>query len=169
MKAQEYSAVVETPRRRAGITNKPKVVQPNETHQEPKRKEKGCSGPGTKPRRGIHCLGLTLKTHQKSKKTRLIPGSCCRIREAASVRILQATRERQNTLNTKLNYAVNENDRASATTNQHQDSQHRQKAYMSQIATHRIRITMNRQADKRMSGPSRLQREAATNSLLLSC
>ena len=45
-----------------------KVVQPDETHQEPKRKEKGCSGPVTKPRRGIHCLGLTLKTHQTTKQ-----------------------------------------------------------------------------------------------------
>ena len=81
---------------------------------------------GTKPRRGIHCLGLTLKTHQRYKKTSLIPGSCCRIRDAASVRILQATRDRQNTLNTKKrNYAVDEHDRASATTDQHQDPQHR--------------------------------------------
>ena len=80
---KEYSSVVETPQRRAGITNKPKVVQPYETHREPKRKEKGCSGPGTKPRRGIHCLGLTLKTHQTGKKTSLIPGNCCRIRDAA--------------------------------------------------------------------------------------
>ena len=54
------------------------------------------------------------------------------------------TRERQNTLNTKLNSAVDENDRASATTGQHQDSQHRQKAYMSQIVTYRTRITTNR-------------------------
>ena len=77
------------------------------------------------------------------------------------------TRERQNTLNTKLNSAVDENDRASATTGQHQDSQHRQKAYMSQIATYRIRITIDRQDDKRMSGTSKLQRKAATISLLL--
>ena len=40
MKAQEYSAVVETPRRRAGITNKPQVLPPNETHREPSGKKK---------------------------------------------------------------------------------------------------------------------------------
>ena len=69
---------------------------------------------------------IDLKDSPNSKKTSLIPGSCCRIRDAASVRILQATRDRQNTLNTnKRNYAVDENDRASATTDQHQDSQHR--------------------------------------------
>ena len=30
---------MEAPLRRAGITNKPKVAQNNETHREPKRKE----------------------------------------------------------------------------------------------------------------------------------
>ena len=38
-KIQKYSAVVEAPLRRAGITNKPKVAQNNETQREPKRKE----------------------------------------------------------------------------------------------------------------------------------
>ena len=40
---------------------------------------------------------------------------------------------------------------------------------MSQIATDRTRITIDRQDDKRMSGTSKLQRKAATISLLLSC
>jgi len=42
----------------------PKVIPPR-TQAE---KDRGCSGQGPKPRRGIHCLGLTLKTHQAIKQ-----------------------------------------------------------------------------------------------------
>ena len=63
----KYSTVVEVPQRRTGITNKPKAVQGNPT-ENPSGKNRGCSGQGPKPRRGIHCLGLTLKTHQAIKQ-----------------------------------------------------------------------------------------------------
>ena len=83
------------------------------------------TGDETEERDPLSWIDLKDSPHRK-KKTSLIPGSCCRIRDAASVRILQATRDRQNTLNTKnRNYAVDEHDRASATTDQHQDPQHR--------------------------------------------
>ena len=94
---------METPRRRAGITNKPKVVQHYETHREPKRKKKRMfrTGDEIEERDPLSWIGLKDSPNIKQdqfdtwQKRR-------RIRDAAHVRILQEARDRQNTLITKI-------------------------------------------------------------------
>ena len=102
-KPEAYSEVVENTQRRAGITNKPKVVQHYETHREPKRKKKRMFRTGDEIEERDPLSWIDLKDSPRIK-TRPVDTwqKRRRIRDAAHVRILQAARDRQNTLITKI-------------------------------------------------------------------